>query len=101
MMKLMMLCKIKDFIKYKTPWRYCQYNKSLYKNEKFRIEYFWIRENHFALGVYYDGNFHTEMWSNNEEWFVNKFYINFIFVSILIVTKKKLYYKYPDDYFKN
>lgn len=100
MMKLMILCKIRDYIKYKTPWRYCQYNKRLYKNEKFRIEYFWRREKHFALGVYYDGNMHTEMWSNNEEWFINKFYINFIFVSILIVTKKKLYNKYPDNYFK-
>lgn len=100
-MKWNLLLQLKNYIKYKTPWKYCQYNKYLYKNEKFRIEYFWRRENHFALGVYYDGNNHTEIWSNNENWFVNKIYINFIFVSILIVTKKKFYYKYPDDYFKN
>ncbi len=98
-MKWNLLLQFKNYIKYKTPWKYCQYNKQLYKNDKFRIEYFWRRENHFAIGFYYDGNFHTEVWSNNESWFVNKIYINFIYASFLIVTKKKLYCKYPDDYF--
>lgn len=99
-MKLKILLQIKNYIKYKSPWRYITYSKQLYKNEKFRIEFLWSREYHFALGIYYDGNMHTEVWSNNEDWFVKKIYINFIFASILIVTKKTLYCKYPDDYFK-
>lgn len=97
---LKILLKIKNYIKYKSPWRYIQYSKELYKNNKVRIEYLWRRENHFGLGIYYDGNMHTEVWSNNENWFVKKIYINFIFASILIVAKKSLYHKYPDDYFK-
>lgn len=100
MMKLMTLSKIKNYIKYKSPWRYITYSKQLYKNENFRIEYIWRRESHFCLGIYYDGNMHTEVWSNNENWFVNELYINFIFITILIVTKKRFYYKYTDDYFK-
>ena len=81
-MKLELLCKVKNYIKYKTPWRYVTYNRRLYKGDDMYIDFSWSRERHCSLGFYYDGNLHTDVFTNNEEWFVNILYINFIFATI-------------------
>ena len=90
-MKLELLCKVKNYIKYKTPWRYVTYNRRLYKGDDMYIDFSWSRKRHCSLGFYYDGNLHTDVFTNNEEWLVNRLYINFIFATIKITTKRKLY----------
>lgn len=74
------------WIKYKSPWRYITYSKTLYENNKMRITFYWKRERHWGLGFQWNtgksGPTPTECW-DNEEWFVNKLSIYFIFATFV------------------